>query len=406
MEFELKVFSEAQGVRHVHWEAPSREAACAAAQAQGLAVLSSRSLAGKAGPGEDSRDAAGLFGGSRNFPLTLFSRELLALQNAGLPLLESIETLGEKEQSPAVRRIIDGISARLKSGKALSLALGDFPQAFPPLYVASIRASEHSGAIPDALRRFIAYQEQVDTVRKKVTSAMIYPTLLLAAGGLVVVFLMGYVVPRFSRIYSDRITDMPWLSRLLLEWGRLLDDNGWVAMLVLALALAAAWHAASRSELRTLLVALLQRIPAVGSQLHLYQLTRLYRTLGMLLRGGLSISAALELVPGLLTADLRQRLEAAATQIREGQPLSLALTQQGLATTVAARLLHVGERTGQMHEMLDNIASFHEDEIARRVDMFTRTFEPALMMAIGLAIGAIVILMYMPIFELAGSFSG
>lgn len=404
MEFELKVFSEARGVEHLRREAASSEAAQHAAQAQGLAVLSCRSLAHPASGGIP-RLAPQTQASVRNFPLVLFSRELLALLGAGLPLLEAFETLGEKEHVPAIRRLIDGLGARLRAGQSLSQALGDFPQAFPPLFVASIHASEQSGAIPDALRRFIAYQEQVDAVRKKVASAMIYPSLLLAAGSLVIVFLMGYVVPRFSRIYADRIMELPWLSRVLLEWGRLIDDNGWTVLIALTLALGALWHLARRPGSENWLATLLRRIPAFGEHLRLYQLTRLYRTLGMLLRGGIPISAALGLVPGLLAADLRQGLDDAAEQIREGQPLSQALTRNGLSTTVAARLLRVGERTGQMHEMLDNIANFHEDEIARRVDMFTRTIEPVLMMVIGLAIGAIVILMYLPIFELAGSFT-
>lgn len=405
MEFELKVFSESDGVRQLRWEAASLQAAQTAAQAQGLAVLSSRTLAGKPASEPSARGTRDARATPRNFPLVLFSRELLALLGAGLPLLEALETLGEKEQTPAIRRVIDGLCARLSTGQSLSLALGDFPLAFPPLYIAGIRASEQSGAIPDALRRFIAYQEQVDAVRKKVAGAMIYPSLLLAAGGLVTVFLMGYVVPRFSRIYSDRIMDLPWLSRLLLEWGRLIDANGWGAVLALALVLGAAWRIATRPELPAMLAGLLRRIPAIGEHLRLYQLTRLYRTLAMLLRGGIPISAALGLVPGLLAPDLRQKLAAAADEIREGQAMSVALGRHGLTTAVAARLLRVGERTGQMDQMLDDIASFHEDEIARRVDVFTRTIEPTLMMVIGIAIGAIVILMYLPIFELAGSFA-
>lgn len=400
MEYELKVFSEARGVELLRRDAASAEAARAAVESGGFAVLSARSLAAESGNDVDTSAA----GGDKAFPLLLFSRELLALLGAGLPLLEALETLAEKEPAAAVRRVIDGVAARLRTGLPLSQALGDFGATFPPLYVAGIRASERSGAIPDALRRFIAYQEQVDAVRRKVGAAMIYPAVLVVAGGLVVVFLMGYVVPRFSRIYSDRMTELPWLSRLLLEWGRFIDANALPVLAALLLLLAFAWHGLRQSGLGGLLEAVARRIPVAAEQLRLFQLTRLYRSLGMLLRGGIPVSAALDLVPGLLAADLRQRLALATAAIREGQPLSLALTANGLATSIAARLMRVGERSGQMPDMLDNIASFHEDEIARRIDLLTRTVEPVLMMFIGLAIGIIVVLMYLPIFELAGSF--
>lgn len=396
MLFELKVFRNASGVGQLRLESASLEAACAAAEAQGYAVLSAQ-----AGDRPDSLFARS----TKVFPLLLFSRELLALLTAGLPLLEALETLGEKEPAPAVRSVIDGLSERLRAGQSLSLAFEAFPEVFPPLYVAGIRASEQSGAIAAALRRYIAYQEQIDAVHKKVRSAMIYPTLLLGAGGLVVVFLMGYVVPRFSRIYAERAADLHWLSRLLLEWGRLIDANGPLVAALFGLLLAALWGLATRPAWQARLTASFWRIPAAGAHLKLYQLARMYRTLGMLLHGGAPISAALGLVSGLLAPDLRARLALAGERIREGLPLSQALAQQQLTTAVALRLLRVGERTGQMHEMLDSIANFHDDEIARRVDLLTRVIEPALMLLIGLVIGAIVILMYLPIFELAGSLS-
>jgi general secretion pathway protein F len=397
MEYELKVFSEARGVELLRRDAASMEAARAAVESGGFAVLSARATAADAA-------AAGTAGSGKDFPLLLFSRELLALLGAGLPLLEALETLAEKEPVPGVRRVIDGIAERLRTGLPLSLALSDFGASFPPLYIAGISASERSGAIPDALRRYITYQEQVDAVRRKVGAAMIYPGVLVAAGGLVVVFLMGYVVPRFSRIYSDRMTELPWLSRLLLELGRFIDANTVPMLAGMALLLTLAWQARPRSGLGGLGESLARRVPVAAAQFRLFQLTRLYRSLAMLLRGGIPVSAALDLVPGLLAPELRQRLALATAAIREGRPLSTALTANGLATGVAARLLRVGERSGQMPDMLDNIASFHEDEIARRIDLLTRTVEPALMLFIGFAIGVIVILMYLPIFELAGSF--
>ena len=142
---------------------------------------------------------------------------------------------------------------------------------------------------------------------------------------------------------------------------------------------------------------------AIGARLHLYQLARFYRSLGMLLRGGIPVVTALNMVSGLLQLSLRERLVLASANIREGLPISESMASNGLTTPVALRMLRVGERSGKMGEMMERIASFYEDEMARWVERFTKLFEPLLMVFIGLLIGAVVVLMYLPIFELAGS---
>ncbi len=147
----------------------------------------------------------------------------------------------------------------------------------------------------------------------------------------------------------------------------------------------------------------IQRIPALGERVRLYQLSRLYRTLGMLLRGGIPVVTAIAMAKDLLGSELQVRLAKAGSEVREGVPLSQAMDRNLLSTAVSSRLLRVGERTGQMGEMMERIARFYDDEIARWVDWFIRLFEPVLMMIIGIAIGGIVVLMYFPIFELAGS---
>ena len=147
----------------------------------------------------------------------------------------------------------------------------------------------------------------------------------------------------------------------------------------------------------------LWRLPAVGERLKVYQLARFYRTTGMLLRGGIPLVAALRMGAELLHPLLRERLAAASRTISEGHAVSRSMEGSGLTTPVALRMLSVGEQSGNMGEMMERIAAFHDEEISRWVDWFTRLFEPILMAAIGLVIGAIVILMYMPIFELAGN---
>ena len=336
-------------------------------------------------------------------PLVSFSQELVSLLDAGLSLVESIEALTEKEAQPAVRRALEQIRARLFEGRPLSAALAEQPDSFPPLYVATVRASERSGAIREALVRYVAYQQQVDVLRKKVISASIYPAVLCVAGLLVTFFLLGYVVPRFSGIYEDMGSQLPLASRLLIKWGHLLEDHGMAVGLGFLALLVAGAYGVTRPRFRAAVGARIARIPALGRQLHTYQLARLYRTVGMLLRGGMPAVTALRMSEGLLGEALRPSLVTATLAISEGQSLANALEKHGLTTPVAVRMLRVGERSGNMGEMMERIAAFYDEELARAVDLLTRLIEPLLMTVIGLIIGVIVVLMYFPIFELAGS---
>lgn len=344
-----------------------------------------------------------LFKRQTPFPLSLFSQELLALLQAGLNLVEAISALAEKESRHEIKKILDGLLHSLREGRTLSASFEQFPRIFAPLYIATVRSSERTGNLHDALSRYIAYQAQVELLKKKIISASIYPLLLMAVGGLVMLFLMGYVVPRFSGIYESSGQDIPWLSQLLLSWGKLIQSHGESALLALLLAAAVAGYAATRTEVRGWSLRQLWRIPTLGERMRLYQLARFYRTVGMLLRGGIPVVTALEMVAGLLQPAMRTQLASAIVHIRNGRSISEALELEGLSTPVAQRLLLVGERSGEMGEMMERIAAFYDEEMARWVEWFTRIFEPALMAVIGLVIGLIVILMYLPIFELAGN---
>ncbi|HET7596861.1 MAG TPA: type II secretion system F family protein [Burkholderiales bacterium] len=363
------------------------------ARKQGLTVLSVRSRA-VALPRPRGEPA---------FPLTLFSIELMSLLDAGLNLVEALQTLSEREFHGERQAVLAGVLEAIYRGESFSQAVGRFPRHFPPLYVATLRASERTGNIRESLSRYIAYQEEIDRVRKKIVSASIYPAILIVVGSLVLAFLMFYVVPRFARVYEGISGELPFFSQMLLAAGRGIEQHGWLLAVFIAAAAAFGAYGLSRPVFRAWLYARVWRIPAIGERMKVYQLARLYRTVGMLLRAGIPVVPALDMVRDLLDAHLRAQLAHARILIGEGQSISRAFTATGLATPVAARMMAVGERGGEMGDMMERIARFHDDEIARFVDWFTRAFEPVLMAVLGLAIGLVVVLMYMPIFELAGS---
>jgi general secretion pathway protein F len=341
--------------------------------------------------------------GSKKFPLALFSQELLALLEAGLNLVEAIETLVEKEQSGEIKSTLDSLLQALYQGQTFSSALELQPATFPMLYIATVRASEKTGDLAESLTRYVSYEQQLGLLKKKIVSSSIYPILLMAVGGLVIIFLMGFVVPKFSKIYEDTGGNLPFLSQVLLAWGVFLENHGKELLIVLGIGAMGLTYGLSRPALRKWLTQLLWRIPALGQRLRIFQLARFYRTLGMLLKGGTPIIAALGSVSGLLDATLQVKMQKASAAIQEGQPISMAMNQAGLTTPVALRMLRVGERSGKIGDMMERIAAFYDEELSRWIDWFTRLFEPILMLFIGLVIGVVVLLLYMPIFELAGN---
>lgn len=395
MKFELKVLQRTQ-VSWLSVEASDLQSARHQAQAKGYGVLQAR-------PAKASGWIPRWPVKKQTFNLSLFSQELLALLESGLSLIEAIEGLAEKEQQDHARVVLTTIRSALYEGLPLSQALAQQPEVFSALYVALIRASERTGDMAQALRRHVAYQAQVDAIRKKIIAASIYPVLLIVVGGLVVLFLLGYVVPRFSSIYESGGDNLPWASRMLLRWGQLLQGHGEMVLLAtLGLGLLL-WLVFSRPASKIWIMRRIWKIPSLGEALRIYQLARFYRTLGMLLQGGIPLLTALGMVQSLLPQELQQVLQKVIGEVREGKPLSSSMESHGLTTSIANRMLRVGERTGRLDEMLGRIGIFYDEDTARRVEWLSKLLEPALMVLIGLIVGLVVVLMYMPIFELAGA---
>lgn len=393
MQFRVTALS-GSGRRHLRLEAADANEAAEQVRCQGFTVLAVRPVSHLSFTWPARRD---------RFPLALFSRELLALLGSGLSLVEALQTLAEKESRSETRKVLAQVLAHLYEGESFSAAIAHYPHAFPALYVAMVRASERTSDLPAALSRYVAYQEQVEAIRNKVAAAAVYPTLLLTVGSLVALYLLGWVVPRFAGIYADNLAQLPLASRLLIEAGSFLHAHAELVGLTLLGLVVAGLSALRQPALRAAVTRRLWRLPAVGERLRLLQLARFYRTVGMLLSGGIPVVTALSMAEDLLHPELRQRLAQATHDIREGKPISHGLERAGLTTPVALRMLRVGEKSGRMGAMMEAIAAFYDEALARAVDWLTRLIEPILMVLIGLVIGAIVVLLYMPIFDLAGT---
>lgn len=390
MRFRVRGLGAAAALQEIDVDAVDAEAARGLAVDRGLEVLSVAPL----------REASGRAGA---FPLLLFTQELVALLRAGIPLADALAALTEKEGRLATRAVLAALVQALREGRPLSLALTDHPASFPPLFVATVRAAERTSDLEPALSRYIDYLRQLEALRAKLVAATIYPALLLLVGGAVMFFLMIFVVPRFAMIFESVGGELPWLSRLLLDWGRLMQTQaGPVAAGLLAVP-AGLVLVLSRAPVRAAALRLAWRLPRVGEQLRVFELARFYRTLGMLLRGGIPAVPAMGMLEGLLSPALRPGLARCIVAVGEGQGFAATLQAQGLATPVALRMLAVGERAGNLGEMLERAAGFHEEEGARSLDLLTRLAGPLLMLIIALAVGLILVMLYLPIFQVAES---
>lgn len=388
MLYQLRVYRETTPPQVIQLQAVSKEAARKVAEQQGYKILS-------VAPKKQRWQR------QTKFPLLLFCQELTVLLNAGLLLTEALQTLADKEKHSDVRTVIQNLLQKVRQGQSFSKSLHEQPDHFPNLFVAMVRACETTGNLAEGLNRFSLYMQQIDVLRKRIQSAAIYPSAILGFGVLVLLFLLAYVVPRFSQIYQSRDTDLSFASEMLLGMGELVNQHGELLMMVLVSVLVLSGYLLSQTSARAKITNVISGLPGIGERFRIYNLSRFYRTFATLLRSGIPVVPALSMVNELLGPGLQHQVKAARQRIIDGETFSKAMQSSDLVTPVASQLFRVGERAGNLDQMMQRAAEFHEDEMMRWVDVFSKLVEPILMALLGIVIGLIVFLMYMPIFELA-----
>jgi general secretion pathway protein F len=378
-------------VETVSIDAPSLDDARRVAAEQSIDVLSVNS------PREPWRRQA-------KFDLGLFSQELAELLDAGLSVVEAVDTLAHQTVKNDVSKVYGELVKLLKQGHAFSAALEKMPHLFPPLYVELIRAAERTSDLKGALLRYLEYSGRLDSLRNKIVSALIYPAILFTVGGAVIVFLLAFVVPRFAAVYRGAGRELPFLSELLLRWGSFATAHSFELVAAAAALFVAEVGGFLHARRRGSLERLAGVLPGVKHRINLFRLSRLYMTVGTLLNGGMPLVQALTLSQGVVGGSHKVHLGATIEALKRGGAISASLDQHHLTTPVSARLLRAGEGTGRMGDLFIRAGRYHDNELGRWVERFSMSFEPILMSIIGIVIGGIVILLYMPIFDLAGSF--
>lgn len=334
------------------------------------------------------------------FNLPVFNQQLLSLLEAGQTVVESIEILGRNDKRGHYRVTFDSLLQALREGNQLSEAMAKLPSVFPALYVAMVKSSETTGSIKASIKRFMQYQGQVNEIRNKLIAAATYPAILLGVGFAVVTFLMFYVLPRFSAIYEDTVS-AEMRHGFVQWWGNLVRQHTYTLLAALFVTVVMIVAVAMHPKTRTWISTKVLQAPWIGERIWLLQLARMYRTMGMLLKSGVSVLSAMAMTKDSLPDQMHQQMESAILDVSEGKPFSVSFTNYGLSTEIAQRLLVAGESSGNLDEMMERIADFYDQETSIWIDTAGRFIEPVLMVSIGLIIGLIVLMLYSPIFELA-----
>ncbi len=380
------------------FEAASREALQESLEEQGFFVFRIR----KSSLQWFSKGMGGGSLGGRRF-LSL-NQEMLVLIRSGLPILQVLDTLVDRMEAGGLLNALQEIRSDVKGGSSLSDAFGRFPQLFPQLYVASLRAGEQSGDLPITLGRYIEYQKRVEAIKAKVRSATFYPAILAIAVTVVLGFLLLYVIPTFTQVYADANIQLPFLTRMVIALANGLVSGlpFWLPGLVIGLFLLRTYARTARGAV--LVDRLKLRLPFFGELLNEYALSTFCRTFATTLASGIPIVQSMQMARGTLNNRvLEKRLSGAVNRIQEGAKISEALEQEGNFPVIALRMIGVGETSGSLVDMLTDVSEYYEDEVERRLDRLTTIVEPLMMMTMGLLIGGIVVAMYIPIFQLAGT---
>jgi type IV pilus assembly protein PilC len=331
----------------------------------------------------------------------LFNQQFAALLKAGLPVLQSVQMLRQRSPNAKLRAVLADVEARIKSGSALSEAFAAQGETFPQIYAASILAGERSGNLDDVLRRYVTYTKSVAALRRKIRSALTYPVILLVAALGLITVLTTFVIPRFSTIYENMNAQLPWITIMVVSSSSAIGSNiHWLGPLVLGLIIGLVFWRRTENGRRTL-DRMILKIPIIGELVRQMTTAQVSRSLATLLAGGITLVESFQIALKAITnRELLRRTEPVSQQIREGKSFSDGLASAGWVPELASDMIGVGERSGSLREMLDEVASFYDAETEVKLGQLTTFIEPAILVSMGLIVVTILLAIYLPLLQM------
>ncbi|MGE3510179.1 MAG: type II secretion system F family protein [Vicinamibacterales bacterium] len=336
---------------------------------------------------------------SREF--MVFNQELATLLKAGMPLVQSLDLLKRRATSPVFKAVLEDVHERVRSGTALSDAFSAHGKLLPSVYTASLLAGERSGNLDTVLRRFVEYSKIIATVKRKTLTALVYPIILITLAIVLVAIIVLKVVPAFSDFYAGFGAELPVITRVIVAISDTLRAQFWLFAFILGVGGAAVvlWVRQPGQQARVDRVLL--RIPVVGEIAAKFATSQMARTLSTLLGGGLPLVHALDIAAQSIGNQfIARELQVVAARVREGASLSASLEARRVFPEVAVKMAEVGESTGALQEMLATVADFFDEEIETKMERFVTLVEPVLLVMMGIVIAALLLALYMPLFQL------
>ena len=336
-----------------------------------------------------------------NKDLVVFTHQLATLIRAGVPLLECLDILSSEAENPTLKQIIDRIREAVERGMLLAQAMSVFPDLFHEFYRSMVEVGETTGRLDESLAQLAIYLEKQAQLRSKILSALAYPGLLVTVAITVLVFLLIWVVPLFSGLFQDMGESLPWLTQMVIQVADSIRTHWLVVAGILGgTVLGVKWMLNDGSG-RKVIDGLILRIPFLGSVFRKAAIVRFARTLGFLIRRGVSLLPAMD-VAGTVMGNrvLAKSLKNSAAEVQDGKPLSETLRTSGEFPPLVTQMIKVGESTGSLDDMLDKVADLFEQEVDRSVATFTSVLEPLVRLVVGSGIALVVVAMYLPIFSI------
>jgi type IV pilus assembly protein PilC len=339
--------------------------------------------------------------------LMIFNQELASLLKAGLPMLQAIEMMHERQHEPVFKEVLGEVRRQVRNGLDLSAAVESFGELFPPLYAPTLKAGEQSGELEAVIRRFVRYQKLVGDARRKLVSALVYPAVLIGLSAALIGIMTIYVVPKFTDFFDQLSAELPLITRITLGFSSFMSRH-WVIVLLILVGGALAGNQWSRTEWGSLTLARWRlRLPLLGSVFRRLAVSEFCRSLSTLLAGGIPAVPALENAVGSVgNRWVRSRMEPMIARIREGAALHVTLEESGVSPEIAIEMAKVGEETGSLDVMMGSASDFLDEEVDTQMERILILVEPIMLILMGLIVATLLVSVYLPLFSMLGEIKG
>lgn len=392
------------------WEGVDRKGTTLKGETTGASIALVKAQLRRQGisPGKVRKRSKSLFSRDKKIKpmdIALFTRQMATMMRAGVPLLQSFDIIGEGNENPAMRKLVDDIKQEVAAGNSFASSLRKKPEYFDDLYCNLVDAGEQAGALETLLERVATYKEKTEALKAKIKKAMTYPIAVVVVAIVVTGILLIKVVPQFQTVFAGFGAKLPAFTLMVVGLSEVVQ-SWWYIILAAMIALVFAFkHAMKKSEkFRNAVDRALLKVPIVGPILYKSSVARYARTLSTTFAAGVPLVEALTSVSGATgNVVFRNAVNSIKSDVSSGTQLNVSMRTTGVFPSLAIQMTAIGEESGALDDMLDKVAGFYEVEVDNMVDSLTSLLEPMIMSVLGVLVGGLVIAMYLPIFQLGNA---